>query len=110
MAEGNKDDVNADLKARLRAAEKRVKDLEGENAQLKGRTMALEQELRPFHVLADNIPDHIYFKDKEGRFLWVNRNLYNLHGVQSREELIGKSAMDITIPSGRSPVSTTICA
>ncbi|MDB5104575.1 MAG: hypothetical protein JWP91_2264 [Fibrobacteres bacterium] len=71
----------ADLQARLRKEE--------------SRSLALEQELRPFHVLADNISDHIYFKDGECRFLWVNRNMYKLRGMQSREDLVGKTSFDI---------------
>ena len=59
---------------------------------------ALEQELRPFIVLADNIPDNIYFKDREGRFLWVNRNMYQSRGHDSRAGLIGKTSADIHDP------------
>ena len=91
MAEGSKNDSIAELKARLKHAEKRIGELEDRN-------QALEQELRPFHVLADNISDHIYFKDKEGRFLWANRNLYSLRGLESREGLIGKTAFDVHSP------------
>jgi PAS domain S-box-containing protein len=95
MAEGIKDSgtrgAHADLEARLRQAEERIKLLEERNR-------SLEQELRPFHVLADNISDHIYFKDKDGRFLWVNRNMYKLRGLNGREELIGKSSFDIHQP------------
>jgi PAS domain S-box-containing protein len=92
MAEGIKDGgirgAHADLEAKLRQAEERIKLLEERNR-------SLEQELRPFHVLADNISDHIYFKDKDGRFLWVNRNMYKLRGMAGREELIGKTSFDI---------------
>ncbi len=63
--------------------------------ELEERNRSLEQDLRPFHVLADNIPDHIYFKDKEGRFLWVNRNMYKLRGLKERGELVGKTSFDI---------------
>ena len=72
----------------LEALRKRVAELEEKNR-------ALEQEVRPFYVLADNIPDHIYFKDKGGRFLWVNRNMYKLRGLKEREDLIGKTSFDI---------------
>jgi PAS domain S-box-containing protein len=67
-----------DPKAEIEALKRRVEELEARNR-------TLEQDLRPFHVLSDNIPDHIYFKDKDGRFLWVNRNMY----------LIGKTSSDI---------------
>ncbi|HLP42213.1 MAG TPA: PAS domain-containing protein [Fibrobacteria bacterium] len=77
------DDTQA-LRARLAAAEERAR--------------AIEQELRPFIVLADNIPDHIYFKDREGRFIWVNRNMFRSRGFPSRESLIGRTSRDILAP------------
>src|SRR5688500_3815369 len=64
-------------------------------AELEARNKALEQELRPFIALADNIPDNVWFKDREGRFLWVNRNMYRNRGLASREDLIGKTSLDI---------------
>jgi two-component system sensor histidine kinase/response regulator len=63
--------------------------------QADARSLSLEQQLRPFHVLADNISDHIYFKDHECRFLWVNRNMYKLRGLDKREDLLGKTSFDI---------------
>ncbi len=67
-------------------------------AELEAANRALEQELRPFIVLADNIPDNVYFKDREGRFLWVNRNMYQSRGHESREGLLGKTSLDIHAP------------
>src|SRR5687768_8202013 len=72
--------------------------LERRLAELEARNRALEQELRPFIVLADNIPDNIYFKDREGRFLWVNRNMHRNRGLETREELIGKTSEAIHSP------------
>jgi PAS domain S-box-containing protein len=46
-------------------------------------------------TLADSIPDHVYFKDREGRFLWVNRNMLKVRGLSTPEELIGKTDFDI---------------
>ncbi|HKP97033.1 MAG TPA: PAS domain-containing protein [Fibrobacteria bacterium] len=90
MAEGIKDSEGTLEGLRLRNAE-----LEARVRELEGRNRDLERELRPFHVLADNIPDHIYFKDKDCRFTWVNRNMYKLRGLESREALAGKTSFDI---------------
>lgn len=63
-------------------------------AELEARNRVLEDELQPFLVLADNVPDLIYFKDSAGRFLWVNRNLYELRGLSGRADLIGKTGFE----------------
>lgn len=63
-------------------------------AALEARNRVLEQQLRPFLVLADNVPDLIYFKDKDGRFLWVNRSMAALRGVSDPSVFIGKTGFE----------------
>lgn len=63
-------------------------------AELEARNRALERELRPFYVLADNVPDIMYFKDREGRFLWVNRSMAALRGVSDPTFFIGKTGFE----------------
>ncbi len=75
--------------------EARAAHLQSRLAELEGRNQILEQELRPFMVLADNIPDNIYFKDMDLRYRWVNRNMFALRGLSKREDLIGKTSFDV---------------
>ncbi len=75
--------------------QRQIKELQERLRLADSRNLSLEQELRPFHVLADNISDHIYFKDSECRFIWVNRNMYKLRGMESRDDLVGKTSFDI---------------
>jgi len=44
--------------------------------------------------LLDNIPDHIYFKDKKSRFVQASKSVANQFGVKSVNELIGKTDFD----------------
>lgn len=53
----------------------------------------LERESNLMQTLIDNIPDAIYFKDTESRFLRVSRNVH-LKGIDSPEQAVGKTDFD----------------
>jgi len=57
--------------------------------------LQLAQERNLLRVLIDNLPDYIYIKDRQSRFL-IN-NIAHLHslGAQAQEEVIGKNDFDI---------------
>jgi PAS domain S-box-containing protein len=79
----------------LEALRRRVADLEAQLADLSRRNEKLDQELRPFQVLADNVSDNIFFKDKDCRFIWANRYMAKIRGLSDPRELIGKTSFDI---------------
>ncbi len=54
---------------------------------------ALRQESSLLHALMDNIPDAIYFKDAEGRFVRVNRHA-PYRGNKNPEEVVGRTDFD----------------
>lgn len=60
-----------------------------------GNAPELQQEAYLLHTLMDNIPDNIYFKDLQGRFVWVNQALARYFGFQKPADLIGKTDFDI---------------
>jgi PAS domain S-box-containing protein len=53
-----------------------------------------ESERKMLHALIDNIPDCMYVKDCEGRFLVANPHLADLMGAKTPEELLGKTDFD----------------
>ncbi len=53
-----------------------------------------EGERRLLHLLMDNLLEHIYFKDAEGRFTRVNRAQAKLLGFSEPDALLGKSDFD----------------
>jgi len=55
---------------------------------------AIDQERNLFHFLMENIPDRIYFKDRESRFTYVNAAMARLFNLKGTDEAVGKSDSD----------------
>jgi two-component system, cell cycle sensor histidine kinase and response regulator CckA len=56
----------------------------------------LEYERQLLHDLMDNIPDGIYFKDRDLRFLRANRAFATIVGSVRSEDLVGKRSGDVS--------------
>jgi len=54
----------------------------------------LAQERYLMGTLMDNLPDHIYFKDMESRFVRINKAHASLFGLDNPDLAIGKSDFD----------------
>jgi PAS domain S-box-containing protein len=59
---------------------------------------ALAQDRNLLRTLIDYLPDCIYIKDREGRFLTANLATAHLMGVATPEELLGKTDWDFYPP------------
>ncbi len=55
---------------------------------------ALAQEQALMRTLMDTTPDHIYFKDRESRFIRMNRAQAQRFGLDAPEEALGKTDFD----------------
>jgi two-component system, sensor histidine kinase and response regulator len=55
---------------------------------------SLLRDSRLFDVLMENIPDAIYFKDRESRFLRISRSLARVLGVDAPSQAVGRTDAD----------------
>jgi len=60
--------------------------------------VALARERFLLKTLMDNLPDHIYFKDRESRFIAVNRAMAALFGLEDQSDVLGKTDADLFAP------------
>lgn len=87
-----------DLEQRVR---ERTTELTAANAALKQEIaereqaeQSLRQERNLLTTLIDTLPDYIYFKDAESRFLLANRAVARIMGARDPKELLGKTDFD----------------
>ncbi len=54
----------------------------------------LAHEKSLLDAIMDNLPDYIYFKDKDSKFIRISQSMLKLFPVKSLQEMIGKSDFD----------------
>lgn len=88
------------IKDRMQRLPVSVQRVMRENAEQKARRRveeALAQEQYLLRMLMDYVPDHVYFKDAQSRFLSASRSLMRQRGLDPNE-LKGKTDFDIFTP------------
>ena len=68
-----------------------MQDLRFECEQLR---TALAQEKFLLQALMNNIPDHVYFKDRESRFVRITMDQARVFGLSDPEQAVGKTDFD----------------
>lgn len=74
--------------------EERTRELQDEVVQRSQAEEALSVERERLRALIDNVPDYMYVKDVDCRFLVANLSVAQQMGAKSPEELLGKSDFD----------------
>jgi PAS domain S-box-containing protein len=55
---------------------------------------ALAHEQYLMNAIMDNFPDHIYFKDRESRFIRINKSMTRFLGLNDPDQALGKRDFD----------------
>jgi PAS domain S-box-containing protein len=74
--------------------EERQEEIEHQSHQLSEQSNKLQKEHNQLRTLIDALPEVIYFKDKEARFITANQKLVNIMKAGSIENLTGKTDHD----------------
>ncbi len=80
-----------DLELRVEA---RTRELQLEVAERLRAQESLSEERKVLRALIDNVPDFMYVKDSQSRFLVANASLAHAMGLENPEELLGKTDFD----------------
>ena len=84
----------AELEAEIKALRAKVSELESVAKGRREMEKTLLDQLRFLQTLIDTIPNPIFFKDKDGKYLGCNEAFERRMGM-SRGDIVGKSALDL---------------
>lgn len=88
------DDPEKKLIQEVNDLKKEIKKLEKSEKQLEAKIEELTQDQEFFNILINNIPDAIYFKDLQSRFIRANRAMAEKTGVPDPSVTVGKTDFD----------------
>jgi len=90
----NEDKTKKQLADEVAELHRRVAELEKSKAQCEQRVKALEEERDLLYKLMDSLPDGIFLKDTQGRFIIVNKPVMESFKAKTREGVTGKTDFD----------------
>lgn len=67
----------------------------------KSKEEELRAKIEQFKIILDSVPAYIFYKDKEGRYVWVNKALCKATGIPE-EKWIGKTVLEVFPKVGES--------
>jgi PAS domain S-box-containing protein len=87
-----------DLQENNALLEEKQEEITNQSESLSEQNLLLEKERNLLRTLIDNMPDYIYIKDKDCRFLTVNKRLLDVMHAKTLDEVVGASDYE-TAPS-----------
>jgi len=84
----------SDLQEKNILLEERQEEIQKQSESLSEQNSILESERTLLRTLIDHMPDYIYIKDKNSRFLTVNKRLLQVMHADSLDQIIGTTDYD----------------
>ncbi len=78
--------------------EEHQEEIYQQQEKLQSQNEIVELERGYLRNLIDNMPDRIYIKDRESRFIIANKHLAQLNGIENPDFMIGKTDFDFFSP------------
>jgi PAS domain S-box-containing protein len=85
-------EIAANTKSEELAAQEEALKVNLDEMKVAQQDLAKEKSL--LDALMNNLPDYIYFKDHDSKFIRISRSMLKLFPVKALEEMIGKSDFD----------------
>ena len=86
--------ILSDIKRKEFEAIKMAEEIKDKQEEIEQYSAEMQKEKALLDALLNNVPEHIYFKDKESKFLRFSKSMLKLFGLEKAEDLIGKSDFD----------------
>ena len=90
----NKDKTREELIIELQKKEQELSSLRKSFEINSQDSSIIKQDFYLLNSLMDNLPDYVYFKDKESRFIRINKNHARSFGINDPSEAVGKTDFD----------------
>ena len=84
----------SDIKRKEFEAIKLVEEIKEKQKEIETASVELQKEQALLDALLSNVPECIYFKDKQSKFIRFSKSMLELFGLEKPEDLLGKSDFD----------------
>ena len=90
----DKHKTNEQLINELAELRQRIAELEASEAEHKRTKDVMQRQLEKLEIIFDSVPVMIFYKDKENRFIRINKTFTEVAGIP-KERIEGKTAFQV---------------
>lgn len=91
----NKEKTKEELIEEIEVLQRRITELEKSESELKQAEKTVAKERNLLRTVIDNLPDYVYIKDTDGRYIVSNKAHARFLGKETPERVIGKTVFEL---------------